>query len=233
MAERAQAESQVPPDLLAAVGRGLRPVKPLASPARRVLALLPLGLVLLVAIPAFWGLRANFSSLSFAAAWGLSGLQALAGLLIVGLALREAVPGRELSAAAVAVTIGAAAALFVGLTLVTERVLPAAVPPGIWGRYAWECFWMAALSSVPGLAAAAWLAARALPTRPAVAGAIYGLGAGLMADAGVRLFCWVSAPAHVLIAHGGAILLLMAAGAGAATVAERLKAKRGTRTPTD
>ena len=227
MAERVQAETPVPPDLLAAVGRGLRPVKPLVSPARRVLALLPLGLVLLVAIPAFWGLRANFSSLGFAVAWGLSGLQALAGLLIVGVALREAVPGRELSGAAVIATVAAAVVLFVGLTLVTERVLPSAVPPGIWGRYAWECFWMAAVSSVPGLAAAAWLAARALPTRPAVAGAIYGLGAGLMADAGVRLFCWVSAPAHVLVAHGGAILLLMAAGAGAATAVERLKARRG------
>jgi hypothetical protein len=236
MAERPILETSVPPDLLAAVGRGLRPVKPLASPARRVMALLPLGLVLLLAIPAFWGLRGNVSLLGFAVAWGLSGAQALAGLLIVGVALREAVPGRELSKAAVAATVAAAAILFVGLTLVTEWVLPAQVPSGVWGIYAWECFWMAAASSVPGLAAAAWLAARALPTRPAVAGAIYGLGAGLMADAGVRLFCWVSAPAHVLVAHGGAILLLVAVGAGAATVVERFKARRApgrTRTNTD
>jgi hypothetical protein len=60
-----------------------------------------------------------------------------------------------------------------------------------------------------------------------VAGAVYGLGAGLMADAGVRLFCWVSAPAHVLVAHGGAILFLALAGALAATVVERIKARRG------
>jgi hypothetical protein len=232
LSERPMMETSVPPDLLAAVGRGLRPVRPLASPARRVLALLPLGLVLLLAIPAFWGLRGNASLLGFATAWGLSGLQALAGLLIVGVALREAVPGRELSGAAVAATVAVAAALFVGLTLVTEWVLPTAVPAGIWGRYAWECFWMAAASSVPGLAAAAWLAARALPTRPAVAGAIYGLGAGLMADAGVRLFCWVSAPAHVILAHGGAILFLAAVGAGAATAVERLKARRARRTRT-
>jgi hypothetical protein len=219
------ADPQVPAELLSTVQRDLRPVRPLASPARRVLALLPLGLALLVAIPAFWGLRGNFSSLGFAVAWGLSGAQALAGLLIVGAALREAIPGRELSGAAVAATVGAALALFVGLTFVTERVVPAAVPPGVWGRYAWECFWMAAASSAPALAAAAWLAARALPTRPAVAGAIYGLGAGLMADAGVRLFCWVSSPAHVLVAHGGAILFLVAAGALAATAVERLKGR--------
>jgi hypothetical protein len=217
-------ETQVPPELLAAVERGLKPVRPIASPARRVLALLPLGLALLVAIPAFWGgLRSNVSALGPAAAWGLSGLQVLAGLLIVGAALREAVPGRELSARAVAATVGAALALFVGLTLLTERLVPAAVPPGVFVRYAWECFWMAAVSSVPVLAAAIWLAGRALPTRPALAGAIYGLGAGITADAGTRLFCWVSSPAHVLLAHGGAILFLAAAGAAAATAVERIK----------
>lgn len=217
----------IPPGLLAAVESDLKPVRPLASPARRALALLPLGLALLIAIPAFWGWRSNFSALGPAVAWGLSGLQALAGLLIVGAALREAVPGRELSRPALAATVGAALVLFAGLTFVTEHVAPAVVPPGVWVRFAWECFWMAAASSVPILAAAAWLAARALPTRPAVAGAVYGLGAGLIADAGVRLFCWVSAPAHVLVAHGGAILFLAAAGAGAATVVERIKGRRG------
>jgi hypothetical protein len=227
MADRPITDPPLPPGLLAAVESDLKPVRPLASPARRALALLPLGLALVAAIPAFWGLRKNFPALGPAVAWGLSGLQALAGLLIVGAALREAIPGRELSGRALAATVGAALALFAGLTFVTEHLVPAAVPPGVWVRFAWECFWMAAASSVPILAAAAWLAARALPTRPAVAGAVYGLGAGLMADAGVRLFCWVSAPAHVLVAHGGAILFLAVAGAGAATVVERVKGRRG------
>lgn len=47
------------------------------------------------------------------------------------------------------------------------------------------------------------LAARAYPTRPVVAGALLGLGAGLMANAGWRLFCHFSEPAHVLSAHVG------------------------------
>lgn len=228
MADRA-APTEIPSALLSEVARGLRPVRPLASPARRTLALVPLGVALLVAMPAFWGWRSNFSSLGAGVAWGLSFVETFAGLLIVGAALREAVPGRELSARAALTTVGAAAALFVGLTLVAARVVPTAVPPGVWGRYAWECFWMAAVSAVPALAAAGWLAARALPTRPAVAGALYGLGAGLMADAGVRFFCWVSAPAHVLVAHGGAVLCLAAAGALAATLAERVKERGRTR----
>ncbi len=41
--------------------------------------------------------------------------------------------------------------------------------PGVALRFAWECFWMATTWSVPALAAAAWLAYRALPTRPAIA----------------------------------------------------------------
>ena len=51
------------------------------------------------------------------------------------------------------------------------------------------CFRVSAVSAIPALIAAAFLAARALPTRPAVAGALYGLGCGLVADAGLRLFC--------------------------------------------
>ena len=88
-------------------------------------------------------------------------------------------------------------------------------------RFAWECFGVAALSGVPLVAAAGWLAARALPTRPALTGALYGLGAGLVSDAGVRLFCWVSDPGHVLVSHGGAIVTFMAAGAAAATLLDR------------
>jgi len=220
-------EKRVPAELLSAVRRDLKPVRPLAPPSRRALALLPVALALLAGLPAFWGLRNNFAALGPGLAWGLSALQALAGLLIAGLALREAVPGRELSATAVGMTAVSGVALFVALTLVTEYEVPLPVPPGVWVRYAWECFGMAAVGSVPALAVVAWLASRALPTRPAVAGAVYGLGAGLMADAGVRLFCWVSAPTHVLVAHGGAILFLAAAGAGAATVVERIKGRRG------
>ncbi len=218
-------EPRVPDEILARVRSDLRPVRPFASPSRRVLALLPLGLTLLVAVPAFWGWRNNLAALGPAAAWGLSALQALAGLLIVGAALREAIPGRELSPASIAWTSGAALALFVSLTLVTEHVAPFVIPPGVFRRWAWECYWVAALSSLPPLAAVAWLASRALPNRPAVAGALYGLGAGLMADSGIRLFCRISSPSHVLLSHGGSILSLAIAGALVATLVERVKAR--------
>lgn len=221
-----RAEAGIPADLLAAVRGSLRPVRPLASPARRALLLLPLGLALLLGAPFFWGYRVNLAVLGPGAAWGLSALQALVGLLIVGLALREAVPGRELSAAFLGVALGAGAALFLTLTFLTARLAPTVMPAGVGPRFAWECFLEATTWSVPALAVVAWLVARALPNRPAFAGAICGLGAGLMTDAGLRLFCWVSNPEHVLLSHGGAILFLMLAGAATATAVERIKSRR-------
>ena len=114
-------------------------------------------------------------------------------------------------------------ALLVGITLVTAHVVPTTVPPGVAWRFVWECYGMAALAALPVVALAAWLSARVLAGRPAVAGALYGLGAGLMADAGVRMFCWVSAPAHVLLAHGGAVASVAALGAAVSAAVERRK----------
>jgi hypothetical protein len=64
------------------------------------------------------------------------------------------------------------------------------------------------------------LAARAYPTRPALAGALIGLGAGLIADAGWRIFCHFSEPAHVLSAHLAAVVISAVIGA---VVSVRLK----------
>lgn len=217
---------QLPEALRRAFERDPRPVRPLAPPGRRALALLPAGLLLVAAVPLVWGWRQNLSSLGVVAAWGLSVLQTLAGLALVGLALREAVPGRELSTRAVVTTLAAAVALFLAITLATQRLVPTVVPARLFVRWAWECFAVAALSALPPLALAAWLVARALPTRPALAGAIYGLGAGIMADAGVRLFCWISSPWHVVVSHGGAILAAAALGALSAHAVDVLRTPR-------
>lgn len=221
-------DARVPADLLRQVARDLRPVRPLASPARRALLLVPVGLLLLLFTPLVWGWRTNLpqfasSWLGLAATWGLSGLQALAGLLIAGGALREAVPGRSLPAAAFAAAGLLALTLLVGVTLLTHALLPTVTPPGYWLQYVWECAGTEMLSALPGLALVAWLASRALPPRPALAGALYGLGAGVMTDAGMRLYCALSEPAHVLVAHGGAILAIMMFGAIVSVLIERVR----------
>jgi hypothetical protein len=218
-------DQMIPTAVLDEVRRDLRPVRPLSAPFVRALIVLPVGVALLAGLPLFWGVRRNIGDLAPWASWGLSGLESLVGLLIIGAALSEAVPGRRLSARAVTLTLLAGALVPVALTLVTSGLLPAVEPPGVRIRFMIECFDQIAIWALPAVAVPAWLAARSWPERPAVTGAFYGLGTGVMADAGARLFCWVSAPAHVLIAHGGAVLAVTACGAVVAAVFDRRRAR--------
>lgn len=212
-----------PPPLLGVVRDDLEPVRPYLPPLLRTLALLPLGAVLLVGIPALWSPRPNLPLLGGLAGWGLSALQTVVGLVAVGLALREAVPGRELSRRALGALVLVAVLVFLALTLTSEWLAPVALRRRVWAAEALGCFRMAATWGVPGLLVAGSLIVRAAATRPVVAGAAIGLGVGLSADAGMRLFCGVSTISHVVVGHGAAILLLVALGALAAAVADRLR----------
>jgi hypothetical protein len=83
---------------------------------------------------------------------------------------------------------------------------------GGWWLVGGLCFSGSAATALPVVALTSVLAARAYPTRPALAGAMLGLGAGLMADAGWRTFCHFSEPAHVLSAHLAAVVMSAAIG---------------------
>jgi hypothetical protein len=84
-----------------------------------------------------------------------------------------------------------------------------------------SCFRVSAVAALPALMIAAFLAARAFPMRPSVAGALYGLGGGLIADAGMRLYCEYTQPEHVILAHGGAIAASIVAGVVLARIIPR------------
>lgn len=208
--------------LFAAVKRDLRPVRPLASPARRALALLPLAILVMIGMPLFWSWQANVT-LAPRSLWPLSAIESLLSLAVLAAALREAIPGRELSNRALTVLTSLALAGFVvaNATLVTA----AAVPIETWLQWMRECISRTLVFSLPALGAPAWLVSRALPNRPALTGALCGLGIGVMADAGLRLFCWDGTFSHLLLAHGTAIGVLMVIGAFSAVTIERLKAR--------
>ncbi|PYQ05339.1 MAG: hypothetical protein DMF82_08755, partial [Acidobacteria bacterium] len=205
----------------------LRPVRPYLPPSLRALALLPVGVVLLVGMPMLGGARPNLVLLGGVASWGLSALQMLVGLIVVGLALREAVPGRELSRRELFALVVGGALVFLALTLTSEWLAPVALRRRVWMLEAVGCFRMAASWGVAALAIAAWLVVRASPTRPWVASAACGLGTGLMTDAGMRLWCGISTVSHVLLGHGLAILLLVVLGALAGLAVDRLRASPG------
>ena len=145
----------------------------------------------------------------------------------MGLALRQAVPGMAVRPRWILLALAAGALLFTCVSLTTAGVLPTPLHhPNFWNRLAWECVIDELLFAIPSLAITAWLVARALPMRPSLTGAAYGLAVGLMTDAGVRLFCWIDQPFHVFAGHGGAILIGTVGGALSATLIERAKYRR-------
>jgi hypothetical protein len=205
------------------IASDLQPVRPLSNPWVRSAVIVPAALVVLVGVPWMLGLRSDAPVLGVPYTWGLSALQMLAGLTLVGFALQEAVPGRALSGRLLSATLGIGVVVVLAVTTTTFALSPTTAPEHLRAPFFGYCLRHSALIGAPIVLLAAFLAARAFPLRPAVTGALYGLGGGLMTDAGWRLFCNVSAPSHVLAAHGGAILALVGLGVIAAIAGERVR----------
>jgi len=202
-----------PEELREKIARDLKPTRPLRPPYVRALVLIPLAVAIVLSVPGLRFFRSDMQAIGFIKAWGFSFGQALGGLVIVGVALRESIPGRGLSRRAIVATIVVGLAIPFVLLGVTTSAWGVGPAPGHDLEEGIGCFRVSAISAIPALIAAAFLAARALPLRPALAGALYGLGCGLIADAGMRLFCEHSVLSHVVFGHGGAIVGAMALGA--------------------
>jgi hypothetical protein len=203
-----------PPSLRAAVAADLTPVVPLRSPIMRGLALVPVAAVLLVAAPLAFSFR-DMAALGWVWSWGASVLQTAAGVLLVVAALRESVPGRSWSRRGLALLAGLPIALVAAVTIASWRSSPVAIGDSAFAIGA-ICLTGSAIGALPATLIAVVLAVRAYPIRPGVTGWLAGLGGGLMADAGWRLFCHFSEPSHVLATHLGGVLVAAAVGALAA-----------------
>lgn len=217
-------------DLRAIVSRDLRRVRPLWPPSRRALALLPLAIAIVVGVPAVNFFRPDLGALGFFRAWGLSILESLAGLAMVALGLRESVPGRALkiSALVMAAVVGLALPLVV-LRATTDTFT---LGPRSWSewRFGMACFRTSVLAAAPILLASAFLTRRAFPLRPIAAGILWGLGCGLIADAGLRLYCEFTTMPHVVLEHFGAVVFAMIAGAILAPVTSHADRRPGSTT---
>jgi hypothetical protein len=206
-------EADVPEGLREEVRRTLGPVRRLPAPWVRALLLLPVAALLLAVVPRVWNLRPDAADVGPWRLWVGSALQIGVGLALIASALRESIPGR-LSAPR---TLAAWAALGLGfmlmLTAATFIASPTHVPPRLEWIYFRTCVTRSFGLGLLPLGVAGLLLRRGLVARPMAAGALAGLGAGLLADSNWRLFCEVSDPIHVLTAHAGAIVAVMAAGA--------------------
>ena len=61
--------------------------------------LIPIAVAIVLSVPGLRFFRSDMAVIGFVKAWGFSFGQALAGLVIVGVALRESIPGRGCRAA--------------------------------------------------------------------------------------------------------------------------------------
>jgi hypothetical protein len=213
---------QPPADLRRAIAANLSPVRPLAPPWKRALVLAPFAAVLLVAAPLIFQFR-DLDALGWLLSWGASFVQAAAGVGLVAAALRESIPGRNWSTRTLVLLAAGVLALVTAVTVASWHASPVTLVRG-WLTVGLICFAASVASALPATIVTAWLALRALPTRPAVAGLLAGLGGGLMADAGWRLFCHYSDPPHVLATHLGGVLCAGLVGAALTRTLARLNA---------
>jgi hypothetical protein len=197
---------KLPADLRARLETDYRPVRVMRSPFARALWLLPLAALALVAAPIAFNVRPDAPQLGWLGVWGFSILQSAIGLVVVAAALRESIPGRGWSRGAIALWLSMPVIAIVAVTMISFQQSPVSLDGG-WWVVGGACFSGSAATALPVVAFASILAARAYPTRPALAGALLGLGAGLMADAGWRIFCHFSEPGHVLSAHLAAVVM--------------------------
>jgi hypothetical protein len=218
----------IPTALREAVGRDLEPVRPLQPPWRRTLlvagvAAAVLAIVLLVLEPP---LRHDLANLPMWLGWGASLLELAAGILVLGLALSESVPGGAAPSSLTRLAVTAGLALQLLAAAVTWQHSQGLLPGEAWLAIGAGCMSHDAVMILPTFAVTLWLVFRAYPLRAPVAGLIGGFGAALTGDAVTRLLCPVSDLAHVLVWHTGAVLGFAALGWLAGTIWERRRLAR-------
>jgi hypothetical protein len=201
-------------------------VVPLRSPWRRTWALAPLAALMAVVAARYWGPQRGLDGFGLHLTWLLSAAQWGAGLWLLSLAFREAVPGRGLTRRALAIA-GGLTLVVLAVNLGAKDLLAgAAVPAGREWRFWTACVEGPLILALPVLVLSTLLVVRAFPVRPGVAGALTGLAAGVLTDAGWRLGCFVTAPSHVVAAHWLAVAALAAVGAGLGILADTIRWRR-------
>ena len=217
--------SPKPPEpLMRAIAQDLRPVRPSPQPLHLALRMVPLALLVSSVILLAIGPRHDLRILGPLLTWGASAAQFLLAIALVWIAAHESIPAGRLPRQMVYSAAVAASLVVVSVTLLTFSTSPVTaplpVPPWINERLRVSP-WIAGLVCGIGSTLAggilvlffSWVFRNSLATRPTVAGALYGAGAGLAINAGWRIACPISTPWHALGAHGAAIIATVILGA--------------------
>jgi hypothetical protein len=220
----------LPDELRQAIGDDLRPVRPLPPVWIRTLvavAVAAAGLAV-VLIGFKLSLRPDMCEIPMWLSWGCTVVQLTVGVVLIGLALREAVPGAGVPSGAVALAMGTGVLMQILVGIATW--MHSAGMPWVNGRALKIGLGCAAHDislGLPALLVTMWLVFRALPLRPSVAGLLGGTGAAVTADAVNHVICPMSDLRHVLVWHTGVFFGLILVGWIAGLVWERARRQEG------
>jgi hypothetical protein len=202
-----------------------RPVHALRPAPVRVLWVALWTALALVVLPMLIGIRGDVAGLGLALSWGAAALECLAGVGLVALALREAVPGLGVTAPVGSVAL--AAGFGVHVLVATVCSLRGGGSLGGFPPAGAHCFPMESTLALPALALTMLLILRAYAVRPRWAGVLGGAGAGLLTDGVWHLICPHAELLHVLVWHGGAVLTLAGLGWVTGAAVEAAHRRRG------
>ncbi len=219
---------QPPEDLLLKISQDLKPVAPSPLPSGLALRLAPIAVAVSSLVLIIIGIRGDALTLGPVVTWGGSIVQFSLALVLVWIAAREGTPARRLPGNRVGLVVVATALAVAVVATWTFVAAPAAAVSVMSSR---RSVWLPVLGcGIGGTVAGtllvlvfAWCFRHSFAARPAVAGALYGLGAGVAVNSGWRLACPISTLGHSLGVHGIAIVSTTLLGAAAA----QLIAKRG------
>ena len=213
----------IPKGLREAIESDLQPVRPLHPAWMRTILAVAILAVVLAFVLAKASLRPDIDQLPMWLSWGCSVLQLMLGVVLISLALREAVPGEGIPGGAVRIAAVTALAVQILVGIATSIYSPAITMPGSGIAPGIGCLKHEAVMALPTFVVTLWLVFRALPLRAPTAGLLGGAGATVASDAVIHLLCPMSNLSHVLVWHSGAVILFMAIGWTAGTIWERLR----------
>jgi hypothetical protein len=202
----------VPDTLRHAIEDDLQPVRPLHPIWRRTLVATATMAVILAFSLATASLRPDIHELPMWLSWGCSTFQLALGVLLIALAMREAVPGAGVPGGSIRIAAATALTMQILVGIATSVFSPAVPMPGRGMTAGVGCLQHESLMAMPTFVVTMWLVFRALPMRAPTAGLLGGAGAAVASDAVLHLLCPMSNLLHVLVWHTGAVILFMALG---------------------
>lgn len=216
----------VPESLRKAIKEDLQPVRPLPPIWMRTLTATAVAALGLAAVAVMFKLtpRPDMDQIPMWLGWGCTAVQLLIGVMLISMALREAVPGNGVPSGAVKLAVGTGLVMQILVGIATW--MHSTGMPFVEGRglaIGVGCAAHDLALGLPALAVTLWLVFRALPLRPSIAGLLGGTGAAVTADAVNHIVCPMSDLRHVLVWHTGVIFGLMLVGWLTGKIWERVR----------